>query len=172
MNLTGGYARLEQGFSVIRYSAVSWSRRSISGYPGGSISSSGSAHEKRCLLHVACAVLLLPTPIWASQAQRSKPIAPTPPEMLLEGGRKLTCERSFNSQREVKPKRGFWNKRGRLRRRRAGFPHPGPSLQHRRRFARTHHCDRPGRLRACTSSTSSSRSTSSCRAWKRAKIPC
>ena len=30
--------------------------------------------------------------------------------MLLEGGRKLSYERSFSSQREVKPKRGFWNR--------------------------------------------------------------
>jgi len=28
--------------------------------------------------------------------------------MMLEGGRKLSFERSFSSQREVKPKRGFW----------------------------------------------------------------
>ena len=35
---------------------------------------------------------------------------PTPPEMQLLGGRKLTYERSFHSAREVKPKRGFWNK--------------------------------------------------------------
>jgi hypothetical protein len=30
--------------------------------------------------------------------------------MSLEGGRKLSWERSFSSQREVKPNRGFWNK--------------------------------------------------------------
>ncbi len=31
-------------------------------------------------------------------------------EMSLEGGRTLTWERSFSSQAEVKPNRGFWNK--------------------------------------------------------------
>ena len=30
--------------------------------------------------------------------------------MSLDGGRKLTWERSFNSESEVKPNRGFWNK--------------------------------------------------------------
>ena len=30
--------------------------------------------------------------------------------MSLEGGRKLSWERSFNSESEVKPNRGFWNK--------------------------------------------------------------
>jgi len=30
--------------------------------------------------------------------------------MSLDGGRKLTWERSFNSEFEVKPNRGFWNK--------------------------------------------------------------
>jgi len=47
----------------------------------------------------------------ASKGSKSKtePLPP-PPELLLSGGRKLVYERSFSSQREVKPKRGFWNK--------------------------------------------------------------
>ena len=36
--------------------------------------------------------------------------APAPPELLLDGGRKLTFERSFSLEREVKPKRGFWTR--------------------------------------------------------------
>jgi DNA-binding beta-propeller fold protein YncE len=32
------------------------------------------------------------------------------PELLLDGGRKLSFERSFSSERDVKPKRGFWNR--------------------------------------------------------------
>src|SRR5208282_6396994 len=32
------------------------------------------------------------------------------PELLLEGGRKLTFERSFSLEREVKPKRAFWTR--------------------------------------------------------------
>jgi DNA-binding beta-propeller fold protein YncE len=31
-------------------------------------------------------------------------------EMSLDGGRKLTWERSFTSESEIKPNRGFWNK--------------------------------------------------------------
>ena len=31
-------------------------------------------------------------------------------EMSLDGGRSLTWERSFKSESEVKPNRGFWNK--------------------------------------------------------------
>jgi len=54
-------------------------------------------------------LLLLPIPDWASRNSQ-KPDEPGPPELLLEGGRKLTYERSFGSEREVKPKRGFWNR--------------------------------------------------------------
>jgi hypothetical protein len=32
------------------------------------------------------------------------------PELLLEGGRKLTFDRSISSERDVKPKRGFFTK--------------------------------------------------------------
>jgi len=54
-------------------------------------------------------LLLLPIPGWTSR-HTQKPNEPGPPELLLEGGRKLTYERSFGSEREVKPKRGFWNR--------------------------------------------------------------
>ncbi len=37
------------------------------------------------------------------------PLAP-PPDLLMDGGRKLSFERSFSLEREVKLKRGFWNK--------------------------------------------------------------
>lgn len=32
------------------------------------------------------------------------------PDLLMDGGRKLSFERLFSSEREVKPKRGFWTK--------------------------------------------------------------
>jgi DNA-binding beta-propeller fold protein YncE len=35
---------------------------------------------------------------------------PAPPDLLLDGGRKLTFERTFSLEREVKPKRGFWTR--------------------------------------------------------------
>ena len=60
----------------------------------------------RAGLIVACAAVLL-APLWASQ--KAKP-APEQWEMSLDGGRKLTYQRSFSSEQEVKPNRGFWNK--------------------------------------------------------------
>lgn len=52
---------------------------------------------------------LLAGSAWAA----SKPKTASPGElweMSLDGGRSLTWERSFTSQAEVKPNRGFWNK--------------------------------------------------------------
>jgi DNA-binding beta-propeller fold protein YncE len=56
----------------------------------------------------AAAILLV------SSAALAKPRAPAPPpdqwQMELDGGRSLTWERSFHSEAEVKPNRGFWSK--------------------------------------------------------------
>ena len=60
-------------------------------------------------LLVGLILLLLPLPGWTSKA-KPKTDEPGPPELELEGGRKLVYERSFGSEREVKPKRGFWNR--------------------------------------------------------------
>jgi DNA-binding beta-propeller fold protein YncE len=51
-------------------------------------------------------------PLAADQkSKKNQPAeAPRVPDLLLEGGRKLTYERSFSWEREVKPKRGFWSK--------------------------------------------------------------
>ncbi len=62
----------------------------------------------RLALRMACAVLLLLTPALASRQAKVADVGP--PDLLLEGGRKLSYERSFSSEREVKPKRGFWNR--------------------------------------------------------------
>src|SRR5205807_3264349 len=61
---------------------------------------------------LACILLLLLTPAWASRKHKDKDKAaePRPPDLLLEGGRKLTYVRSFRLEREVKPKRRFWNR--------------------------------------------------------------
>src|SRR5271165_2619416 len=53
--------------------------------------------------------LLLGIPAWASKPSKAPPSEPGP-ELLLDGGRKLVYEQSFNSEHEVKPKRGFWTK--------------------------------------------------------------
>jgi DNA-binding beta-propeller fold protein YncE len=58
---------------------------------------------------IACLVLLLLSPAWA--AKKTDPGAVSaPPDLLLEGGRKLSFERSFGSEKEVLGKPKFWTK--------------------------------------------------------------
>jgi DNA-binding beta-propeller fold protein YncE len=65
----------------------------------------------RVALNLSSVIVLLLLAIPGSASRHTpKPAEPGPPELLLEGGRKLTYERSFGSEREVKPKRGFWNR--------------------------------------------------------------
>ena len=52
---------------------------------------------------------LLVTPSLGLETAR-KSVEPAPPDLLLEGGRKLQYERSFSSQKETQGKRGFWTK--------------------------------------------------------------
>jgi sugar lactone lactonase YvrE len=59
---------------------------------------------------VVCILVLLLTPAGASRQPKRKATELSPPDLMLEGGRKLSYERSFSSEREVKPKRGFWNR--------------------------------------------------------------
>ncbi|HYN15203.1 MAG TPA: 6-bladed beta-propeller [Terriglobales bacterium] len=59
--------------------------------------------------NVACAVLLLLAPAVASK-KKAPAESPAPPDLQLEAGRKLTYERSFSSEREVRKKPGFWAK--------------------------------------------------------------
>ena len=61
-------------------------------------------------LRVACMGLLLALPVWASKAKKEKTVEPAPPDVLLEGGRKLHFERTFSSEKEVEGKRGFFTK--------------------------------------------------------------
>jgi len=61
------------------------------------------------LVAVVWVITSLLVPAWASKAHKEKPTEPGPPDLLLEGDRKLTYERSFASQREVH-KPGFWGK--------------------------------------------------------------
>ncbi len=69
---------------------------------------------RHSLQHVA-GIALIAIVLVGSAAAYKKPKTkteplPLPPELLLSGGRRLTYERSFSSQREVKPKKGFWTK--------------------------------------------------------------
>ena len=68
--------------------------------------------RRKCLgaaLIAASAAILLVPAIWASQKVKTQAV-PEQWEMALDGGRKLSWERSFNSEFEVRPNRGFWNK--------------------------------------------------------------
>jgi DNA-binding beta-propeller fold protein YncE len=59
---------------------------------------------------VGMAFLLAVSLAVASKKSKQTIAAPLPPDLLLDGGRKLSFERSFSLEREVKPKRSFWTK--------------------------------------------------------------
>jgi len=61
-------------------------------------------------IRLACLAILLAAPTWASKPHKIKTDEPAPPDILLEGGRKLHYERSFSSQRETQGKPGFWTR--------------------------------------------------------------
>jgi DNA-binding beta-propeller fold protein YncE len=61
-------------------------------------------------IRLACVGLLLAMPAWGSRVKKEKAVEPAPPDLLLEGGRKLSYERSFSSEKEVEGKRGFFKK--------------------------------------------------------------
>ncbi|HTV65572.1 MAG TPA: 6-bladed beta-propeller [Bryocella sp.] len=65
--------------------------------------------HRRIVVGVMLASLWLGTLAWASKPAKDLPTE-TGPALLLDGGRKLVYEGSFESQHEVKPKRGFWTK--------------------------------------------------------------
>jgi len=55
-------------------------------------------------------IALLVAPVWATRKSKDRPATPAPPDILLAGGRKLVWERSFDSETDIRQKRGFWNK--------------------------------------------------------------
>jgi sugar lactone lactonase YvrE len=63
-----------------------------------------------CAALITAGVALLPAAIWATDKSKGRPADAELWEMQLESGRKLTWEHSINSEIEVKPNRGFWNK--------------------------------------------------------------
>jgi DNA-binding beta-propeller fold protein YncE len=71
-----------------------------------------TSHQQRSIRRAFILALFagLLLPVSAAPKSRSKSAERELWEMSLEGGRKLTWQRSFNSEAEVKPDRGFWNK--------------------------------------------------------------
>lgn len=70
------------------------------------------AGNRRPVVAIRAAVIamaIFPTTAGASKPKQ-QPQALTAPVLQLDGGRRLVFERSFTYEREVKPKRGFWNK--------------------------------------------------------------
>ncbi len=58
-----------------------------------------------------CVLLLLLAPLWSTAAaKKENPKVILPPDLLLQDGRKLTYERAFRSEKEVRGKPGFWTK--------------------------------------------------------------
>jgi len=57
-----------------------------------------------------CAALLMVTPVLANKEKKKEAEPIAVPDLLMDGGRKLSFERTFRSEREVRPKRGFWTK--------------------------------------------------------------
>ena len=64
---------------------------------------------RRILASWALAVLLV-NPAFATKDKKKDSPVLAIPDLLLDGDRKLSFERLFSNEHEVKPKRGFWNK--------------------------------------------------------------
>lgn len=63
-----------------------------------------------CGIWILAVLLALGIPALAARQPKTNAADPAVPLLDLEGGRRLLYERSFGSEREVKPKRGFWNR--------------------------------------------------------------
>jgi DNA-binding beta-propeller fold protein YncE len=59
---------------------------------------------------IACFILLLILPAWtATKRHKLTPQTP-PPDLILEGGRRLSFERTFSSERDTRGRQGIWSK--------------------------------------------------------------
>jgi DNA-binding beta-propeller fold protein YncE len=63
----------------------------------------------RAVCHAACALLLLLPVALPARDQKPKEVQ-LPPDLLLEGGRKLTFESVIASERDIRGEKGFWKK--------------------------------------------------------------
>jgi DNA-binding beta-propeller fold protein YncE len=68
------------------------------------------SRSKFChLLKLLLVAAFLLVPAWAKISKRPEKLAP-PPQLLMDGGRKLSWERSFSAEREVRKKPGIFGK--------------------------------------------------------------
>jgi sugar lactone lactonase YvrE len=61
-------------------------------------------------LAVVGLAMLLATPALSAKRSKETKVSAPVPDLLLDGGRKLSFERAFSLEREVKPKRSFWTR--------------------------------------------------------------
>ncbi len=64
----------------------------------------------RLAKYILLGLLLAVQPGWAASKEKPKKAPVEVPELLLDGGRKLSFERSFSTDRDVKLKKGFFTK--------------------------------------------------------------
>jgi DNA-binding beta-propeller fold protein YncE len=64
----------------------------------------------RSIISCAGILLLMSALGWSSKVRKQNTPDPPPPDLLLEGGRKLHWERSFSSEKETEKKPGFFTK--------------------------------------------------------------
>lgn len=65
-------------------------------------------NSRRVVVALACASLCAMAALAGGKPKLARPVELW--QLSLDGGRSLTWEHSFNSESEVKPNRGFWNK--------------------------------------------------------------
>ena len=73
------------------------------------LTSGMTVHLRKSLL-LTVVILALILPGWSSENRKNTEVVARPPDLLLEGGRKLVYERSFSSERDVRKKPGFFGK--------------------------------------------------------------
>ena len=71
---------------------------------------SGEWRGARKCRRIVCAILVLSAVAAAGTGKKPVPASNVPPDLPLEGGRRLTYERSFSSETEVRKKPGFFAK--------------------------------------------------------------
>lgn len=70
----------------------------------------GNVRLRRKLLAGATAGILAVTPVFASNDKKKEVQTVQVPDLLMDGGRKLSFERAISDEHEVKPKRGFFTR--------------------------------------------------------------